>query len=157
MGVQLGSSGSSGGRRNVDSELNLIPFIDLLSVCILFLLMTAVWVEIAKMSAFSQGSSEVLVRHSDVSSLSDKKSTRDLELFVRNSGIEVRKNSRSIGVFQLDQLTDILINQAKTFSDPVNAQVTLLAADDVLYDQVMMALDALYSANFLKVNIGGLS
>jgi biopolymer transport protein ExbD len=157
MGLSLGSGGSSGGRRNVDAELNLIPFIDLLSVCILFLLMTAVWVEIAKMSAFSQGSSEVLVRHSDVSSLSERSANRDLEVFVRTSGIEIKRRGASIGTFQIDQLRAALQSQSSNFSDPANAQVSLLAADDVLYDLVMMTLDSLYSANFLKVNIGGLN
>lgn len=33
-------------KRHLDAELNLIPFIDLLSVCICFLLLTAVWVQV---------------------------------------------------------------------------------------------------------------
>src|ERR1035437_3090059 len=35
-----------GSRRSLDAEINLVPFIDLLSMCICFLLMTAVWMEI---------------------------------------------------------------------------------------------------------------
>lgn len=38
-------SPSSGGKKSLDAEINLVPFIDLLSMCICFLLMTAVWVE----------------------------------------------------------------------------------------------------------------
>ena len=38
---------SSGGRRSLDAEINLVPFIDLLSACICFLLMTAVWIQIS--------------------------------------------------------------------------------------------------------------
>ena len=34
------------GRKNLDCEINLVPFIDLLSMCICFLLMTAVWIQI---------------------------------------------------------------------------------------------------------------
>jgi len=38
---------SSGGRRkSLDAEMNLVPFIDLLSMCICFLLMTAVWIQL---------------------------------------------------------------------------------------------------------------
>lgn len=47
MGVQVG--GGKGRGRPVNSELNLVPFIDLLSVCITFLLATAVWVEFSSM------------------------------------------------------------------------------------------------------------
>ncbi len=43
----IGGGGPSGGRRrNLDAEVNLVPFIDLLSMCICFLLMTAVWVQL---------------------------------------------------------------------------------------------------------------
>jgi biopolymer transport protein TolR len=34
------------GRKSLDAEINLVPFIDLLSMCICFLLMTAIWVEV---------------------------------------------------------------------------------------------------------------
>lgn len=38
-----------GGKRTLDFELNLVPFIDLLSCCIAFLLITAVWSQLAHM------------------------------------------------------------------------------------------------------------
>src|SRR5689334_20294885 len=37
-----------GGKKSVDFQLNLVPFIDLLSVLISFLLMTSVWTQVAK-------------------------------------------------------------------------------------------------------------
>jgi biopolymer transport protein TolR len=39
-------SASGGRRRSLDAEINLVPFIDLLSMCICFLLITAVWVSV---------------------------------------------------------------------------------------------------------------
>lgn len=39
-----------GGRKSVDAELNLIPFIDLFSVLVSFLLITAVWTQIARIN-----------------------------------------------------------------------------------------------------------
>lgn len=45
--ASVGSTPSAKGKRkSLDAELNLVPFIDLLSMCICFLLMTAVWMEI---------------------------------------------------------------------------------------------------------------
>lgn len=41
-----GSPHSSGRRRSLDGDINLVPFIDLLSMCICFLLMTAIWIEV---------------------------------------------------------------------------------------------------------------
>ena len=42
--------GGGGGKRNVNVELNLVPFIDLLSTLICFLLITAVWSQISVIS-----------------------------------------------------------------------------------------------------------
>jgi biopolymer transport protein TolR len=45
-GASLPAGGSGGRRKSLDAEVNLVPFIDLLSMCICFLLMTAVWLQI---------------------------------------------------------------------------------------------------------------
>jgi biopolymer transport protein TolR len=37
-------------KKSLEGELNLIPFIDLLSVCICFLLITAVWIQVGSLS-----------------------------------------------------------------------------------------------------------
>ncbi len=47
-------TGSGGGKRPVNQEINMIPFIDLLMVTIAFLLITAVWVSFSRMNADAQ-------------------------------------------------------------------------------------------------------
>src|ERR1700758_3792112 len=49
-GVDLGTGGG-GKRKSVDSEINMIPMIDLLMVTISFLLITAVWSHMARVDA----------------------------------------------------------------------------------------------------------
>jgi biopolymer transport protein ExbD len=51
-GVDVGGGGS--GKREVNSDINMIPFIDLLMVTIAFLLITAVWVSFSRMNANAQ-------------------------------------------------------------------------------------------------------
>jgi biopolymer transport protein ExbD len=46
--------GGGGGKRTVNSEINMIPFIDLLMVTIAFLLITAVWVSHTRVEATAQ-------------------------------------------------------------------------------------------------------
>src|SRR5580704_14217643 len=41
------SSSHHGGKRPTDFEINLVPFIDLMSTCISFLLITAVWTQVS--------------------------------------------------------------------------------------------------------------
>jgi biopolymer transport protein ExbD len=43
--------GGAGGRRKLDTEINMIPMIDLLMVTISFLLITAVWVQSSRLEA----------------------------------------------------------------------------------------------------------
>ena len=51
-GVDVG--GAKGPRRTLDSEINMIPMIDLLMVTISFLLITAVWTHMARINADAQ-------------------------------------------------------------------------------------------------------
>ncbi len=46
--------GGGGGKRTVNQDINMIPFIDLLMVTIAFLLITAVWVTYSRMDANAQ-------------------------------------------------------------------------------------------------------
>jgi biopolymer transport protein ExbD len=52
-GIDVGGGGS-GRRRTMDSEINMIPMIDLLMVTISFLLITAVWTHMARIDASAQ-------------------------------------------------------------------------------------------------------
>jgi biopolymer transport protein TolR len=67
-----GSSFGSGRKRSLDAEINLVPFIDLLSMCICFLLMTAVWTQL--------GSVQVKQSHGTEAASIAKEKTVDLEL-----------------------------------------------------------------------------
>jgi biopolymer transport protein ExbD len=51
-GVDVGGGG--GKRKALDSEINMIPMIDLLMVTISFLLITAVWTQMARINADAQ-------------------------------------------------------------------------------------------------------
>jgi biopolymer transport protein ExbD len=52
-GIDVGGGGG-GKRKSLDSEINMIPMIDLLMVTISFLLITAVWTTMARINADAQ-------------------------------------------------------------------------------------------------------
>lgn len=155
MGVSI-DSGKSGGRKTVDAELNLIPFIDLLSVCILFLLMTAVWVQISKMSAFSQPSGEATISHSEVTSITEGKESRDWDVLVRTTGVEIKEDGQSLGVFKVDYIKETLEKFKPNLAKVQNPKIALRAADDVVYEDLIKVLDALFTSNLTNVTVGGL-
>ena len=49
MAVSLDTGGGAGGRKSVDIDLNLVPFIDMMSVLVAFLLITAVWTHLGRL------------------------------------------------------------------------------------------------------------
>ena len=51
-GINVG--GGHGTKKSVDSEIPLVPFIDLLLCCVMFLLVTAVWNQLARLDANQQ-------------------------------------------------------------------------------------------------------
>jgi biopolymer transport protein ExbD len=52
--AQIAAGGSGGGKKSVDAEIPLVPFIDLLLCCVMFLLVSAVWNQLAAMEANQQ-------------------------------------------------------------------------------------------------------
>jgi len=51
-GISMGEGG--GGKKATNSEIPLVPFIDLLLCCVMFLLVTAVWNQLARIDANQQ-------------------------------------------------------------------------------------------------------
>lgn len=79
-----------GGKKDLDVQLNLTPFIDLLSTCVCFLLITAVWIEI--------GTVEVKQSHG-TEAAAEKKESFDLDLvFLSPShlSLTLKKSGKSV-------------------------------------------------------------
>ena len=53
-GMDLGQGGK-GGKKPLDTAINLVPFIDLMAVTISFLIMTAVWTQIGRLQVAQAG------------------------------------------------------------------------------------------------------
>ena len=54
MGVSV-DSGDKAGKKSVNADLNLVPYIDLLTCMVAFLLITAVWSQLARLEAHQKG------------------------------------------------------------------------------------------------------
>ena len=136
---------SEGSGNKLDTELNLVPFIDLLSTLVLFLLLTAVWVQVAAIQASvdSKGKSTVSITH-------DAK----LRVRVTSGGFQLtwptvmEKLRLPTAVRSLDQLSRVLVTLQKSHKLP---PATLSGDDSVEYGAVIHALDTLKTAGFSLV------
>ena len=136
-----------GPKKELNADLNLTPFIDLLSTCVCFLLITAVWIEI--------GSVEI------------KKISYDLDLVYFNPtkiSLNLKKNGKKIRTYKVstdseDKFQNSLsstiaqkILKIKKGSIDI-ASATITPRSSVNYGHLMKTLDTLRSHNIINIGV----
>lgn len=151
--AEIEAGGSKGRRVNVD--LNLVPFIDLMSVLITFLLISAVWVQI---NMIQMGTSF----YSQQDPNSPPPTPPPL------ADVVLKVDVKPAGyVFTLGKQAISLPNQAGKFDDvalmehlqkakqlyPQKVDAVLSVADDLSYERMILAMDVILKAGFPNVNL----
>ena len=140
----------SGGKRDIAVELNLVPFIDLMSVCIIFLLITAVWTQVSMIqlgsSIYAKKTSEDSIKtppaHADV----------PFRVNVLEKGFDVLIGNRQVmiplkaGKYNGKALLKYVKNIKIAF--PEKTDVIVASRDQVKYEHIITALDILLMAGF---------
>jgi len=137
-------------------ELNLVPFIDLMSVCIIFLLITAVWIQISMIqlgtSVYAKKIDEddpvAQTPHAEVPFRVDVL-LDGYKMIVGSQVILIPTSKR--GQYDHKELTKQLEDVKKVYPDKVDVVVT--SEDRLLYKHLIMAMDLLLSAGFPQVTI----
>jgi biopolymer transport protein TolR len=121
-----GPAPSSGRRRSLDAEVNLVPFIDLLSMCICFLLMTAVWMEIGGVNIKQMVGTEAPA---------DSKNTYEIEVkYATPQALEVnlKRTGQKGQVFKVNgETNEVRIAQLREVLKGLPAAVHLQPVSDV--------------------------
>ena len=147
--------------REINYELNIVPFIDLMSVCIIFLLLTAVWTQVSMI----QIGSSVYGKRMDEQD-NTKKPPRpevNLEVLVDKMGYTVIVGReapvsvpRVIGVNgqeEYDQRNLILILKSVKDRYPDKKDALIALEDDLVYENLIQGMDSLLLAGFPEVAI----
>ena len=156
-GVSTGGGGH-GGKKNVDQEIPLVPFIDLLLCCVMFLLVTAVWNQLARINANQQQPGQASTTPPD----EPPPERVRLVLQVQNSGfviassaaesITIPKNGNAYNLAELQtKLRDV--HQM----DPNRRDITIEPEDGVRYEDVVKAMDVVVGQNFPDFTISAAS
>ncbi len=145
-------TGSGGGRRT-SLELNLVPFIDLMSVLITFLLITAVWSQVSMI----QIGSSIYGKKTDSAPIQPPpESDVVLKVEVRANGytLTVAKQNTNIpnknGEFDDETLASLIQKVKAQHPNKVDAAIAM--ADELPYERLIRVMDA-----FLKNGFGSLS
>ena len=146
--------GDSGGR-NPNTELNLVPFIDLMSVLITFLLITAVWTQV---SMIQIGSSIYGKKTQDDVTPPTPNADIPLRLDVQKEGFRlvVGLNKTSIprlasGDFATGKLIDELAKVKQLYPAKLDAVVTV--EDELPYESLIIGMDTLLQGGFPAISV----
>ncbi len=142
-------TGGSGGR-NKSVELNLVPFIDLMSVLITFLLISAVWTQV---SMIQLGASFASPRSDETTPLKPP-ALEDLvlKLEIREKGyvLFVGKDVKTIPKVGADYDKEALIADLTKIKQmyPDKGGIKMAIEDAIVYDHVVAAMDIGLKAGF---------
>ena len=152
--AQVEEMGKSGGK-NVNVDLNLVPFIDLMSVCIIFLLITAVWTQV---SMIQLGASIYSKKTSDEPVIPPPFSEVVLRVDVLPEGFRLVEGTlkKQIpllpdGNYNLELLVSELDKIKKKYPEKLDGVVSI--RDEINYKHLIEAMDSFLSAGFLQVSI----
>jgi biopolymer transport protein ExbD len=134
-----------GGKRPLDAELNLVPFIDLLVCCICFLLITAVWVQLSSVRVHSGGGrGEGAVDPVQVSVL------------VGSDGYTLNVGAERLALPKRGNLYDdaALSEKLRHLYERVGAKpLTVAAEDGISFRHVVRAMDLAHGASFAEITV----
>ncbi len=143
-----------GGKKSTNVDVNIVPFIDLMSVLIIFLLISAVWTQV---SMIQIGSSVYGQKTSDEKPKPPPKADIPFRLDVRENGYRILLGKDFIPVPRVNQDfdNDTLLTELKKikelYPEKVDAIVTM--ADELAYKHLIDAMDMLLLAEFPEVSI----
>ncbi len=144
----------SGGGRQTNVELNIVPFIDLMCVCIIFLLVTAVWTQV---SMIQIGSSVYSKRTDATPNEPPPRPEVAMRMDVTSQGyvLIVGQNHYSIpktgGHYDDATLGQQLANVKKQYPTKKDAVITV--QEELTYDDLIHGMDMLLRANFEDISV----
>lgn len=144
----------SAGKRTLVTDVNLVPFIDLLSVCICFLLMTAVWVQLGILevkqtrgtdAAVGKGGHEVGLTLLDVHSV---------RLELRKNGRVLRKQKlQGDSLEKLQAAVSKTVQEFRTLSKNQVTSALLTPSHSVDYGHLVAMMDTLRRNKIVNLGV----
>jgi len=141
--------GGGGDRKKpLNADLNLVPYIDLLTCMVAFLLITAVWTQLARLRVGQKGPGTGEV--ADV--VPDK-----IAVVVHDDGFNVivgndqKPLPRKAGELDYAALSVEMAAVKKTHPDRTDVQV--ISADGIVFDSLVRTMDAAMTAGFPDLSL----
>lgn len=146
-----------GKKKALDAELNLVPFIDLLSCCISFLLITAVWTQISGLQVASSGGPPDQQK--------EQTQTIDVKLMVTEKGYQLTIPGASFDIPKMNGAggpafdQKVLVDKLKTIKTnlPEQTAITVQPEDGVAYEDLVATVDTCVGQHLRDVTVAPLN
>ena len=149
MGVAV-ESGGKGGKKSVNADLNLVPYIDLLTCMVAFLLITAVWSQLARLEAHQKGQGQA-------GEDTPPEKVFKLVVLVNDSGFNLVADQdqqpipKKGDTYDFQKLGDELKKIKDTHADKTDIQV---ASDDTIhFETLVKTMDTALTARFPDISL----
>jgi biopolymer transport protein TolR len=153
-GMDLGSSGK-GGKKPLDTTINLVPFIDLMAVTIAFLIMTAVWTQIGRLQVAQSGGP------SDPSEQQQPDKSVPVTLLLTPTEAKLAVGTVQPEVFPLSRDAKEKLDLVRLVAKlkevkaqlPDQSSITIQAEDAVNYEDLVRVIDECIGAGLPSVSV----
>jgi len=157
-GMDLGTS-SKGGKKPLDTAINLVPFIDLMAVTISFLIMTAVWTQIGRLQVSQSGgiSQEEQQEQENQVPVNLTVTEKELRLSAGPASfdpIPVTRNEKN--KIDLTRLAE-KIKELKSTLSPEPTAITVTPEDTVRYEDLVRIIDECKGLGLENVSLASMS
>ncbi len=151
----MGASIDTGDKKSLNVELNIVPFIDLMSCLTAFLLVTAVWTNVAQINIKPKG-----IGRDAEKTLQEEEPVRASVLLQEDSiwvGLsrinDFRQIKREGEEYDWEAFAEVLTEhkQSAFFAD--RNDIEIAADDKVPYQTIITAMDAAIAAGFRDVGL----
>jgi len=143
-------SGDKSGKKSVNADLNLVPYIDLLTCMVAFLLITAVWSQLARLEAHQKGQGQA-------GEDTPPEKVFKLVVLVNDSGFNLVADQDQQPIpkkgdsYDYEKLGDELKKIKDTHADKTDIQV---ASDDSIHFEILVrTMDTALSSRFPDISL----
>jgi biopolymer transport protein TolR len=145
---------SSGGKKALNVELNLVPFIDLLTCLICFLLMAAVWIQIGKISVTQSG------QGAPTEQTPEERQKFNLVVAITPQGFLITGNGTTIAdILKKDNEYDKknLGSKLKEIHGqfPDKSDIVVMSEDSINYQVLIDTMDVCLANEFPNISVSG--
>ena len=148
------TTGGKGGKKPLDADLNLVPFIDLLCCTISFLLITAVWTQLARINVNQKGegkagepTAEVQPQQLKITVVIDETGYK----LSTGAGDSTNIPKKDTTTYDTGKLRELLQDLKRAHLDKNDVHVA--SADQVHYEYIVQVMDVCLDAKFQDISL----